>query len=108
MVHFQDAEDIDQLKKFISKHVYEKTGRKYPPVLISVKSGDENSLKEENNSIENLVMDFEKENEATLEHIDDFDSDKFFGAIYEWPDIDCCSIYGASLIIFVKRFFRRE
>ena len=96
MVKFPDTDDIDQLKKHVSEHVFEKTRRRYPPMLIPVRISDEN------NSLKNIFISFEKEYETKLEHIDDFDSNKFIGAIYEWTDLDCCSIYGKNLIIFAE------
>jgi len=88
-----DTEDFEEVKKFISDYVFEKTGRKYPPSIISVRCADDS------NEFKKTLQEYE-ESEGK---IDDFESKTYFGSIYELLDPEAIS--KKQLLIIVKKGF---
>ena len=101
MVRFKETEDFNEIKKLISDYVFEKISISYPPFLIS------EVFVEDDSPFKIATLEFEKLFETTLEYVDNFDSDYFFGEIYFRPVEDCCSVTEKDLIIFYKKTIKK-
>ena len=88
-----DTEDFEEVKKFISNYVLEKTGIKHPPSTILVESADDS------NAFKIILQKYEN----SPNKIEDFESKTYFGSIYEVADSEAYN--EKRLLIIVKKGF---